>query len=409
MPIPTETIDTTRKYSKKMKFSMALTSLFVGSVAAFAPAPNSISRSQNGLDTVRFRCRIPYFVSDGSSHIASFPSNCQALFMAEGGIQPLRIGTRGSPLALAQARETRKRLIENFPELEAEGAIEICVLKTQGDMILDKSLMELGGKGLFTKELDTALLGDEVDICVHSMKDVPTWIPDGTVLPCTLPREQTNDAFIYKDGSVKRIEDLPDHSVIGTASLRRQSQLMAKNPTLKCVNFRGNVQTRLRKLDDGVVDATLLAIAGLKRMGMEGCATSILDWEEMLPSVAQGAIGIQCRSDDERSLKYIDALNHVETFAAVDCERGFLAALDGNCKTPIAGQARIIDGKIVFRGLIAMPDGSEKFECEAEGEVADAHSIGFNAGVELKARAGEVFFAEMVATSSQQVLGQITK
>jgi hydroxymethylbilane synthase len=329
--------------------------------------------------------------------------------MAEGGIQPLRIGTRGSPLALAQARETRKRLIENFPELEAEGAIEICVLKTQGDMILDKSLMELGGKGLFTKELDTALLGDEVDICVHSMKDVPTWIPDGTVLPCTLPREQTNDAFIYKDGSVKRIEDLPDHSVIGTASLRRQSQLMAKNPTLKCVNFRGNVQTRLRKLDDGVVDATLLAIAGLKRMGMEGCATSILDWEEMLPSVAQGAIGIQCRSDDERSLKYIDALNHVETFAAVDCERGFLAALDGNCKTPIAGQARIIDGKIVFRGLIAMPDGSEKFECEAEGEVADAHSIGFNAGVELKARAGEVFFAEMVATSSQQVLGQITK
>jgi hydroxymethylbilane synthase len=329
--------------------------------------------------------------------------------MADGAVEPLRIGTRGSPLALAQAYETRKRLQENFPELREDGAIEICVLKTQGDMILDKSLMELGGKGLFTKELDTALLGDLVDICVHSMKDVPTWLPDGTVLPCTLPREQTNDAFIYKDGSVKTIEELPDYSVIGTASLRRQSQLMAKNPTLKCVNFRGNVQTRLRKLDDGVVDATLLAIAGLKRMNMDGCATSVLEWDEMLPAVAQGAIGIQCRSDDERSLKYIDALNHPDTKTCVDCERAFLEALDGNCKTPIAGQARIVDGKLLFRGLIAMPDGSKKFETSSEGSPADAHAIGLKAGEELKERAGEKFFAMMVETSSQQVLGQITK
>jgi hydroxymethylbilane synthase len=329
--------------------------------------------------------------------------------MAEGDIQHLRIGTRGSPLALAQAYETRKRLIENFPDLEAEGAIEICVLKTQGDMILDKSLMELGGKGLFTKELDTALLSDEVDICVHSMKDVPTWLPDGTVLPCNLPREDTNDAFIYKDDSVKRIEDIPDGSVIGTASLRRQAQLMAKNPTLKCVNFRGNVQTRLRKLDDGVVDATLLAIAGLKRMDMDGCATSILEWDEMLPAVAQGAIGIQCRDDDERSLKYLAALNHPETKACVDCERGFLEALDGNCKTPIAGQARIVDGKIMFRGLIAMPDGSKKFECESEGAIEEAAKIGREAGEGLKKEAGEEFFQRMVETSGQQVLGQITK
>ncbi len=333
----------------------------------------------------------------------------QALFMADGTVQPLRIGTRGSPLALAQAYETRKRLQENFPELREEGAIEICVLKTQGDMILDKSLMELGGKGLFTKELDTALLGNEVDICVHSMKDVPTWLPDGTVLPCNLPREDTNDAFIHKDGSVKRIEDLPDHSVIGTASLRRQAQIMAKNPTLKCVNFRGNVQTRLRKLDDGIVDATLLAIAGLKRMNMDGCATSVLDWDEMLPAVAQGAIGIQCRDDDERSLKYIAALNHAETKACVDCERAFLEALDGNCKTPIAGQAKIIDGKIQFRGLIAMPDGSLKYETSAEGEVADAKQIGLKAGQELKERAGAKFFEMMVEMSPQQVLGQITK
>lgn len=330
--------------------------------------------------------------------------------MAEdGAVQPLRIGTRGSPLAMAQAYETRRRLQEEFPELCEDGAIEICVLKTQGDMILDKSLMELGGKGLFTKELDVALLGNEVDICVHSMKDVPTWLPEGTVLPCNLPREATNDAFIYKDGSIKRIEDLPDHSVIGTASLRRQAQLMAKNPTLKCVNFRGNVQTRLRKLDDGVVDATLLAIAGLKRMDMDGCATSVLEWDEMLPAVAQGAIGIQCRSDDERALKYIGALNHPDTKVCVDCERAFLEALDGNCKTPIAGQARVVDGKIVFRGLIAMPDGSQKFETEASGEIADAKKVGREAGEKLKAEAGEKFFEMMVEMSPQQVLGQITK
>jgi hydroxymethylbilane synthase len=329
--------------------------------------------------------------------------------MAEGDVQPLRIGTRGSPLALAQAYETRKLLQESFPELREDGTIEICVMKTQGDMILDKSLMELGGKGLFTKELDVALLADEVDICVHSMKDVPTWIPDGTVLPCTLEREQTNDAFIYKDGSVTKIEDLPDNSVIGTASLRRQSQLMAKNPTFKCVNFRGNVQTRLRKLDDGVVDATLLAIAGLKRMGMDGCATSILAWDEMLPAVAQGAIGIQCRSDDERSLKYLDALNHKDTKSCIDCERSFLEALDGNCKTPIAGQARIEDGKIFFRGLIAMPDGTLKFETSSEGPVADAVQIGLKAGEDLKAQAGDKFFEMMVEMSPQQVIGQITK
>ncbi|CAJ1925718.1 unnamed protein product [Cylindrotheca closterium] len=360
-----------------MKFTIA--SLLIASAAAFSPAAQT-----NGFST--------------------------ALNMAEdAAVEPLRIGTRGSPLAMAQAYETRRRLQDQFPELCEDGAIEICVLKTQGDMILDKSLMELGGKGLFTKELDVALLGDEVDICVHSMKDVPTWLPEGTILPCNLPREDTNDAFIYKDGSVKRIEDLPDNSVIGTASLRRQAQLMAKNPTLKCVNFRGNVQTRLRKLEDGVVDATLLAIAGLKRMDMDDCATSVLEWDEMLPAVAQGAIGIQCRSDDERALKYIDALNDPDTKVCVDCERAFLEALDGNCKTPIAGQARVVDGKIVFRGLIAMPDGTQKFETEASGEIADAKKIGKEAGEKLKAEAGDKFFEMMVEMSPQQVLGQITK
>jgi porphobilinogen deaminase len=328
---------------------------------------------------------------------------------ADSSEEPLRIGTRGSPLALAQAYLTRELLMEKYPELKPEGAIEICVMKTQGDMILDKSLMELGGKGLFTKELDTALLNKEVDICVHSMKDVPTWLPEGTVLPCNLEREDTNDAFISGSEDIKCLDDLPDNAVIGTASLRRQAQLMAKNPTWRCVNFRGNVQTRLRKLDDGEVDATLLAIAGLKRMDMAGCATSVLDWDEMLPAVAQGAIGIQCREDDERSLKYIVGLNHAHTKACVDCERAFLEALDGNCKTPIAGQARIVDGKIKFRGLIAMPDGSVTYKTESEGEIADAVAIGKAAGEKLKAQAGEKFFEMMVEMSPQQVLGQLTK
>jgi hydroxymethylbilane synthase len=249
----------------------------------------------------------------------------------------------------------------------------------------------------------------EVDICVHSMKDVPTWLPDGTILPCTLEREDTNDAFISGSEDIKCLDDLPDNAIIGTASLRRQSQLMAKNPTWRCVNFRGNVQTRLRKLDDGVVDATLLAIAGLKRMDMQGCATTVLDWDEMLPAVAQGAIGIQCRDNDERSLKYITGLNHEATLAAVNCERAFLAALDGNCKTPIAGQAKIIDGKMHFRGLISMPDGSVTYRTESIGEIADAVAIGTAAGEKLKAEAGESFFSMMVEMSPQQVIGQLTK
>merc|ERR1719162_1593679 len=340
----------------------------------------------------------------------SSQSNSKMALTAENDtVQPLRIGTRGSLMAMAQAFETRRRLQEQFPEMNEDGAIEICVMKTQGDMILDKSLMELGGKGLFTKELDTALLGNEVDICVHSMKDVPTWLPEGTILPCTLPREDTNDAFISGSDEVNSIADLPDNAIIGTASLRRQAQLMAQNPTFKCVNFRGNVQTRLRKLDDGVVDATLLAIAGLKRMGMDGCATSVLEWDTMLPAIAQGAIGIQCRSDDESSLKYLTALNHVETKICVDCERAFLETLDGNCKTPIAGQARIVDGKILFRGLIAMPDGSVKYDTESEGAIEDAVEIGRKAGEGLKAEAGDNFFEMMVEMSPQQVLGQLTK
>jgi hydroxymethylbilane synthase len=197
---------------------------------------------------------------------------------------------------------------------------------------LNQALSEIGGKGLFTKELDVALAAKEVDICVHSMKDVPTWLLDGTVLPCNLQREQTNDVFISK--KFKTLKSLPDKAVIGSASLRRQAQLLAINPTFQVVNFRGNVQTRLKKIENGVVDATLLALAGLKRLNMEEVIENaqIISWDEMLPAVAQGAIGIQCRADDSKALKYLATLNHAATKIAVDCERAFLKGLDGNCR-----------------------------------------------------------------------------
>ena len=309
------------------------------------------------------------------------------------------IGTRGSPLALAQAYETKRLLGLKFPELAVEGAVDIAKIMTKGDSILNQALSEIGGKGLFTKELDIALLDKDVDICVHSMKDVPTWLPEGTVLPCNLEREETNDVFICK--KYKTLKDLPDGSVIGSASLRRQAQLLAANPTLKVVNFRGNVQTRLKKIENEVVDATLLALAGLKRLNMNEVLedSQIIEWDEMLPAVAQGAIGIQCRSDDERSLKYLAGLNHQPTKTEVDCERAFLAELDGNCRTPIAGQAKIVDGKIHFTGIISKPDGTDMIRVENKGEIADAVKIGTDAGKEVKSIAGDNFskYGEAVA------------
>lgn len=302
------------------------------------------------------------------------------------------IGTRGSPLALAQAYETRRRLLEEHEELREEGAIRIEVIHTTGDMVLDKALADIGGKGLFTKEIDRAQLNGDIDIAVHSMKDVPTWLPDGISLPCMLPREDTRDVFI--SNKANSIEELPDGSVIGSASLRRQSQILAKNPGLKVVNFRGNVQTRLRKLSEGVVDATLLALAGLRRMDMQEHATAILEQEDMLPAVAQGAIGITCRTGDVKMLKLLKALNHPPTKTCVDCERAFLAKLDGSCRTPIAGQACIDDdGVFHFKGLVAKPDGSEILQTSRIGKPEDAIALCEDAGMELRAQMGDNFFA----------------
>ncbi|WP_135081589.1 hydroxymethylbilane synthase [Terasakiella sp. SH-1] len=302
------------------------------------------------------------------------------------------IGTRGSPLALAQAYETRERLQAAHEELRGEGAIEIEVIKTTGDMILDRPLSEIGGKGLFTKEIDDAQLDGRVDIAVHSMKDVPTWLPDGLCLPCILPREDVRDVFI--SNKAKTLADLPQGAVVGTASLRRQAQIKAKYPHLKVETFRGNVQSRLRKLDEGVVDATLLANAGLRRLKNEEAITSVIDEDVMLPAVAQGAIGITCRENDEKALAYLAPLNCETSKIRIEAERALLRVLDGSCRTPIAALATVEGDEITLRGLLAKPDGSEVLTNEMTGPVSDPDSLGTRAGEELKERAGADFLAE---------------
>ncbi|XP_009610066.1 porphobilinogen deaminase, chloroplastic [Nicotiana tabacum] len=306
----------------------------------------------------------------------------------------IRIGTRGSPLALAQAYETREKLIASDPGLAEEGAIEIVIIKTTGDKILSQPLADIGGKGLFTKEIDEALINGEIDIAVHSMKDVPTYLPDKIILPCNLPREDVRDVFISLTAG--SLAQLPSGSTVGTASLRRKSQILHRYPSLNVLeNFRGNVQTRLRKLNEGVVQATLLALAGLKRLDMTENVTSILPIEDMLPAVAQGAIGIACRSDDETMANYIALLNHEETRLAVACERAFLKTLDGSCRTPIAGYAcRGEDGDCIFKGLVASPDGTRVLETSRKGPytVEDMTLMGEDAGKELLSRAGPGFF-----------------
>lgn len=306
---------------------------------------------------------------------------------------PLRIGTRGSPLALAQAYETREKLIAAFPELSAEGQVEIVVIKTTGDAVLDRALQEIGGKGLFTKEIDEAMLARDIDIAVHSMKDVPTYLPDDIHLPCMLEREDVRDVFI--SNKAKTIWDLPEGAVIGSASLRRQSQILARRPDLKVVTFRGNVQTRMKKLAAGDVDGTLLAAAGLSRLGMQEVITDIMSAEDFVPAVGQGAIGITCMEDDERANRMLAALNHADTVVQVTAERAFLAVLDGSCRTPIAAYARLDGDTLHFHGLVAKPDGSEVHQItrSCPADLAQAESMGRDAGQELKDKIGPDFLA----------------
>jgi hydroxymethylbilane synthase len=301
---------------------------------------------------------------------------------------PLRIGSRGSPLALAQARQVRAGLMAAH-SLD-ENATEIVIIRTTGDQIQDRTLAEAGGKGLFTKEIEEALARGEIDLAVHSAKDVPTWLPDGLVLVGCLEREDVRDVFVSR--KAESVQALPRGAMVGTASLRRQALVKRMRPDLNVVPFRGNVETRLRKLNDGEVDATLLALAGLKRLGLADVATALLSLDQFPPAVGQGAITIEAREDDARIRDLLGAVAHADTTTAVECERAFLAALDGSCRTPIAGLAQIQGDRLLFRGLIIRPDGSEVHETTREGTRADTAAIGADAGQELKHRAPADFF-----------------
>jgi hydroxymethylbilane synthase len=302
--------------------------------------------------------------------------------------KPFRIGTRGSPLALAQASETRARLMaaHGLPE----EMFEIVVLSTTGDRITDRSLSEIGGKGLFTLELEEQLQSGELDFAVHSSKDMPTALPHGLHISAYLPREDFRDAVIGR--TAPTLTALPDGATVGTASLRRQALIRRIRPDIQVTIFRGSVGTRLRKLDEGHVDATLLAYAGLKRLAHEHVVTELLDPTDFPPAPAQGAICIESRIDDERIASVLDAVNDRPTYDAVTCERAFLAALDGSCRTPIAGFATCDDDTLKFYGLILTPDGRREHAIEIDGKRADAAELGRQAGEAVRAAAGTGFF-----------------
>lgn len=302
--------------------------------------------------------------------------------------RPLRIGTRGSPLALAQAHETRARLMAAHGLPEA--AFEIVVIKVTGDAIQDRPLSQIGGKGLFTREIEEALRDGGIDIAVHSSKDMPTVQPEGLALDCFLPREDVRDAFV--SAGVARLSDLAPGQVVGTSSLRRRAQVLARRPDLRVVEFRGNVQTRLRKLAEGVADCTFLAMAGLNRLGMAHVARSAVAVDEMLPAVAQGAIGVERRRDDPGVEGLLAAIRCAQTGVRLACERAFLARLDGSCQTPIAGLAEVEGDEILLRGEILRPDGTEVLAESGRAPLSEAAALGDELGRRLLARAPAGFF-----------------
>jgi hydroxymethylbilane synthase len=301
---------------------------------------------------------------------------------------PLNIGTRGSPLALAQAYETRERLSKAF-DLPFD-AFNIFVIKTTGDKIIDRPLKEIGGKGLFTREIEEDMLSGAIDIAVHSMKDMPTIQPDGLVLDTYLPREDVRDAFISP--RCTGLGELAENAVVGTSSLRRHAQLKMRRPDLEVVEFRGNMQTRLKKLDDGVAEATFLAMAGLNRLKMDHVPKYAIDVEDMLPAVAQGAIGIERRIDDHRAADMLSAIHDLETGQRLAAERSFLKALDGSCETPIASLAELDGGNLRLRGEVLRPDGSEAINDDMNGLIEDGAAMGVEMAAKLLARAGPGFF-----------------
>ena len=302
--------------------------------------------------------------------------------------RPLRIGTRASVLALAQAHETRNRLMaaHGLPS----DAFQIVPMTTTGDQIQNRALKEIGGKGLFTREIEEALASGAIDIAVHSMKDMPTIQPDGLVIDCFLPREDVRDAFVSR--KYRSIAELPQGAVVGSSSLRRRAQLALRRPDLQLVEFRGNVQTRLRKLEEGVAEATFLAMAGLSRLGMTEVAQSAIEPQDMLPAVAQGCIGVERRAGDSMAGALLAAIHDGPSGQRVTAERAFLARLDGSCETPIAALALLEGGDIWLRGEILRPDGSEALAGERRGPVADGPELGVDLAEELLSRAPTGFF-----------------
>lgn len=303
----------------------------------------------------------------------------------------LRLGTRGSPLALTQTGLVRDALATAVPALAAPGAIEIVAIKTTGDVIQDRPLSEAGGKGLFVKEIEEALLRGRIDAAVHSMKDMPTAQPPGLAISAFLPREDARDVLIA--GDLERIDELPQGAIVGTSALRRKALLLHRRPDLRIVTLRGNVDTRLARRADGTVQATILALAGLKRLGRSGVGTAIPE-AEMLPAVGQGAVCIEAREDDARTRGWLAAIDHESTAVCVRAEHAMLVVLDGSCRTPIAGHAILTGGRLHLRGLIARPDGSVVIETERHGSISDAAALGRDAGEELKRRGGPGFFAD---------------
>ncbi len=294
-------------------------------------------------------------------------------------------------MALAQAAELRARLAQAHAELAAPGAIETVAIRTTGDRLGDRALAALGGKGLFTKELEEALLAGSIDCAVHSAKDLPSLLPEGLALVCHLPREDPRDAFFSP--KAENLAALPPGAVVGTSSPRRRAQVLHARPDLRIVPLRGNVDTRLTKLAAGVVDATLLAVAGVKRLGLADRITRIMPSEEILPAVAQGAIGIESRIDDARIRRYLDAIDDRPTAACVTAERALMAALEGSCRTPMAALAELGAGGVLeLRALIIRPDGSECLTAARRGAAAEAAALGADAGAELRRRASPGFF-----------------
>jgi hydroxymethylbilane synthase len=300
----------------------------------------------------------------------------------------IRIGTRGSPLALAQANETARLLVAASGRDPA--AVSIVPIRTSGDAITDRPLIEAGGKGLFTKEIDEALLAGRVEIAVHSAKDMPTRLPEGLLIAACLEREDVRDAFLSKVAGT--LADLPQGAVLGTSSLRRKAMALRARPDLNVVDMRGNVETRIRKLGEGAAAATLLALAGLRRLGLADRATSLIDSDGWLPAVAQGAIAIVARADDAASRGLAAKIDHRDTSLAVAAERAFLGVLDGSCRTPIGGLAQVDGGRLRFRGIIVKPDGSAAHEVERRGTAGDGVRLGADAGAELARRGGPDFF-----------------